>query len=109
MNWRFWKRGLSPERMEDICAAVETHLNTVGGIVYGLAPFKGRPGSMAWRFPELAGVSAKELERFSRGIVSAMKDRLIKAQQPTIDARAAARTANVAKAREGLATAGKAQ
>ena len=98
MNWRFWRRGLSPERAEEICTAVETHLREKGGIVYGSAPSKGRPsGEMIWRFPELADVSAKELKMFADGITPEMKERLIRAQQPTIDARAATRKANLAK------------
>lgn len=104
MNWRFWTWGkLSPERMEEICSAVEVHLTRNGGIVYGGAPFKGRPsGAMIWRFPELASVSAEELEMFRDSITPAMEDRLIKAQQPTIDARNAVRIANAAKARARL-------
>ncbi|MFY9493050.1 MAG: hypothetical protein WAP55_00985 [Minisyncoccia bacterium] len=90
---------LSTRRMEEICAAVESHLGKVGGVVYDLASFKGRPEPMIWRFPELAGVSAKELEEFSSRITPAMKERLVMAQQPTIDARKAIRAANVAKIR----------
>ena len=102
MNWKFWNRKLSPERMEEICTAIDSHLKEKGGIVYGSAPSKGRPlWEMIWRFQELADVSAKELKKFADGITPAMKERLIRAQQPTIDARAAARTANVAKAATG--------
>lgn len=97
MNWKFWRRGLSPARMEEICTAVEYYLREKGGIVYGSAPSKGKPsGSMTWRFPLLAGVSKKELKMFADGITPAMEGRLIKAQQPTIDARRAKRVANVA-------------
>ena len=90
---------LSTGRMEEICVAVESHLGKVGGVVYGLAPFKGRPGSMILHFPELAVVSAHELEMFRHGITPAVKKRLLKAQQPTINARKARRAANLAKLR----------
>lgn len=98
-------RPLSPKRMEEICVAIETHLKEKGGIVYSSAPFKGRPsGSMIWRFPELEGISAREMGMFRTGITPNMEERLKKAQQPTIDARKARRVANLARAAVGQIT-----
>lgn len=79
MNWKFWSRcGLTPERMEEICSALEAYLRT-GGETWKVLCFPRRQlrvASATARLSRVTGISFEDLFRFSQHVTYGMRKRL---------------------------------